>query len=145
MSKPSHSPMIMWDQLEMMPYLHRSSSTRSRSSGVVTRLGSGLGFATSSAVTCLATDAATVKVRAGTAEVTGGGASPTETELFAVGHEHCMFALGGWGKFRNCFPSRGEFCFAFGWKMVWPTTLKAMRALPLVGGLRCRVRLKAAF
>ena len=85
----------MWDQLETMPYLHRSSSTRSGLSGVATRLGSGVGFATSSAVTCLATDAATVKVRAGTAEVTGGGVSPTETELFAIGREHCVLAFGG--------------------------------------------------
>ena len=111
----------------------------------MTHLRSGLGFATSSAMTCLATDAATVKVRAGTAKVTGGSASPTETELFAVGHEHCMFALGRGGKFCNCFPSGGEFCFAFRWKMVWPAMLKAMTVLPLVGGLRRRVGLKAAF
>ena len=123
MLKPSCSPMIMWDQLETMPYLHRSSYTQSGSSGVMAHLGSGLGFATSSTMTCLATDAATMKVRAGTAEVTGGGASPTETELFAVGCEHCVFALGGGGKFHNCFPSGDEFCFAFRWKMVWPVWL----------------------
>ena len=85
-------------------------------------------------MTHLTTDAATMKVRAGTAEVTGGGVSPTETELLAVGCEHCMLALGRGGKLRNCFPSGGEFHFAFGWKMVWPTTPKAMRALPLAGG-----------
>ena len=133
--------MIMWDQLEIMPYLHRSSSTRSGLSGVVTRLGSGTGFATSGAVTCLTTDAATVEVGAGTAKVTSGGASPTETELSAVGRKHCVFALGGGGKLCNCFPGGGDFCLAFRWKVVWSTTPKAVRALPLARGLRQRVRL----
>jgi hypothetical protein len=42
----------------------------------------------------IATDAAPVEVGTGTAVAAGGMSSPTETELPAIGSQHCVLALG---------------------------------------------------
>lgn len=93
----------MPDLVSVPHNLHSSSSARSGSRGVTTRLGSGVNFAASSTMAGLATDTATMEVGTVTTEAARGGSSPTETELLSVGSEHGMFTFGGRCKLRRRF------------------------------------------
>ena len=60
----------------------------------MTHLGSGVGFAASSAVTGISTDTTSVEVGAGVTEAARGQLGPTETKLLAVRGKHGVLALG---------------------------------------------------
>ena len=60
-----------------------------------------MGFAAASTVAEIAADAAPMEVSAGTAIAAGGLLSPTETELLAIGSQHCVLALGSGHKLRG--------------------------------------------
>jgi len=103
---------------------------------VTTRLGSGMGSATASAVARLAADAATMEVGTSISETTRGVSRPTETEVLAVGSKHGVLTLGV-GSNCGCWSaSSGLVCLAFSWKVVGATTPKAISSLALLGGLR---------
>lgn len=90
--------------------------------------GSVVGLARSSSMTGLSANAATMKVGTGIAELAVRVARPVETELFSIGREHGVLALGIVGESGGRFACRGLVCFAVCWEVSGGSAAKAMGA-----------------
>jgi len=91
--KPSRRPMTIWDQSLNKPYLQSSFATSSWRMGVTTQRGSSPDFARSSSMGRVPTEAAGMRISAGSSECAAGMGGPIEAEMLAAMSGEGVLAL----------------------------------------------------